>query len=233
MQRQVKPEWLDSLAPDDSAAIRSRRDLRRVNWWMGHARILAHALRSAANGRRLRTVVELGAGDGHFLLQVARRLSPPPAGARLLLVDRLRLVNPETEAAFRRFGWRAELVQLDVFEWLRRSGHEQVDAVVANLFLHHFTEDQLREIFLWAAQSTPVLVAVEPRRSSLVLSCSRLLGAIGCNSVTRHDAVVSVGAGFAGRELAALWPSAAPGCWSLAEGSAGLFSHFFVARLNR
>jgi hypothetical protein len=54
---------------------------------------------------------------------------------------------------------------------------------------------------------------------------------IGCNAVTRHDAAASVRAGFAGRELSALWP-ARPG-WRLREGRAGLFSHLFVARMER
>jgi hypothetical protein len=45
--------------------------------------------------------------------------------------------------------------------------------------------------------------------------------------VTRHDAVLSVRAGFAGRELSALWPSADG--WKLEERRAGLFSHLFVA----
>jgi len=233
MPRQIKPEWLDSLPPDDPAAIRSRRDLRRVNAWMGNARILARALQSTSTEQPLLTVVELGAGDGHFLLQVVRRLSPPAPGARALLLDRLRLVTPETETAFRQTGWCVEPVQADVFKWLRRSRSERVDAVVANLFLHHFTDDQLRELFYLAAERASVLVAVEPHRSALALTCSRLLWAIGGNAVTRHDAVVSVGAGFAGRELADLWPSAAPGRWSLAEESAGLFSHLFVAALNQ
>ncbi|HEY5909012.1 MAG TPA: class I SAM-dependent methyltransferase [Verrucomicrobiae bacterium] len=233
MRRQVKPEWLDVLPPNDTAAKRSRRDLRRVNTWMGNPRILARALQSAAGVWPLRTLVDLGAGDGHFLLRVTQRVRPPPTNARALLLDRLSLVDSETEAAFRQIGWRAEPIQGDVFEWLRRAGNGSVDALVANLFLHHFTDDQLRELFGLAAQRASVLVAVEPRRCSLALMFSRLLRAIGCNSVTRHDAVVSVGAGFAGRELAALWPSAIPDRWDLAERSAGLFGHLFVAKLRR
>jgi hypothetical protein len=233
MQRQITREWLDSLPPEDPTAIRSRRDLRRVNAWMGNPRILAHALQSAANGQPWRTLVELGSGDGHLLLQVARHLSPPARNARVLLLDRLSLVNSETEAAFRQTGWRAEPIREDVFDWLRRAGSEPVDALVANLFLHHFTDDQLRELFRLAARRASVLVAVEPRRSSPAVMFSRLLWAIGCNSVTRHDAVVSVGAGFAGSELAALWPPAPAGRWNLVEESAGLFSHLFMAKLNR
>jgi hypothetical protein len=60
------------------------------------------------------------------------------------------------------------------------------------------------------------------------LFCSRLLWAIGCNAVTRHDAVVSVRAGFSGGELSALWPDQQN--WRLTEQRAGMFSHLFIAR---
>jgi len=60
------------------------------------------------------------------------------------------------------------------------------------------------------------------------LFCSRLLWAIGCNDVTRHDAVASVCAGFSGRELSALWPDKQN--WRLTEQRTGAFSHLFIAR---
>jgi hypothetical protein len=62
----------------------------------------------------------------------------------------------------------------------------------------------------------------------LALQASRLLGLIGCNEVTRHDAVVSVRAGFVDQELSALWPERTR--WHLQEEAAGLFSHCFVAQ---
>ena len=52
---------------------------------------------------------------------------------------------------------------------------------------------------------------------------------LGCNDVTRHDAAVSVRAGFREAEISAVWPS---GPWSLREEARGLFSHLFVARRN-
>jgi hypothetical protein len=55
-----------------------------------------------------------------------------------------------------------------------------------------------------------------------------LLWAIGCNSVTRHDALVSVRAGFSGDELSALWPDKKN--WQLTERRAGPFSHLFIAQ---
>ena len=73
-----------------------------------------------------------------------------------------------------------------------------------------------------------LFVAVEPRRAVWPMFCSRLLWTIGCNSVTRHDAVVSVRAGFFGNELSMLWTDKKN--WQLTEQSAGPFSHLFIAR---
>jgi hypothetical protein len=55
-----------------------------------------------------------------------------------------------------------------------------------------------------------------------------LLGFIGCNDVSRHDAKISVRAGFAENDLSALWP--ADEGWRLMERPAGLFSHCFMAQ---
>jgi hypothetical protein len=78
------------------------------------------------------------------------------------------------------------------------------------------------------AERASVFVACEPRRSRTALVGSHLLGLIGCNDVTRHDAVASVVAGFHGRELSMLWPQST--AWTLDEGPRGLFSHLLVAR---
>jgi hypothetical protein len=96
------------------------------------------------------------------------------------------------------------------------------------LFLHHFDREQLARLLLKAASRAQMFVALEPRRSAWCLAFSRLVGFIGCNSVTQHDAPASVRAGFAGCELSSLWPPNEG--WHLSEGAAGPFSHRFVAQ---
>ncbi len=227
MERQLEKELLDEMPACDPRAMRSRNDLQRVNTWMGNAAIMAGMLHLVFAERAPRHLLDLGTGDGTFLLSVARRLASffPETGVGLL--DRQNLVSQQTRAAFNRLGWQAELVQSDVWDWLRGSAFECSDAVVANLFLHHFSPAQLAEVLRGVAKRTRVFIAVEPRRSPWSLAGSRLLRLIGCNDVTRHDARASVRAGFAGRELSSLWP--VEGNWSLQERSAGLFSHLFVA----
>jgi hypothetical protein len=224
MNRIVEPELLDTLAPENPFAVRSRRDLCRVNAWMRNHRIMAGALRKASNGVVPRQLTEIGAGDGNFLLRVAGRLCSVWPEVHAVLLDRQQIVSAETFAAFDKFGWRVDSVVADVFDWSPAAD----EMVVANLFLHHFQEDQLLRLFRTISQRSKWFVSLEPRRAAWPLFCSRLLGVIGCNSVTRHDAVASVRAGFTGDELSALWPDAKN--WQLTEKSAGPFSHLFIAR---
>ena len=224
--RRVEPEWLDELPGKDPRAQRSRRDLARVNVLMANARIVAAELRRACPAGP-RTLAEIGAGDGAFALRMARALPAGAAGARIALVDRQAIVPQATLADFAQRGWSAEPATADVFAWLRDLGETRFDAIVANLFLHHFEDAALAELLALVAQRTGCFVACEPRRSELALAGSRLLGLVGCNDVTRHDAVVSVRAGFTGAEIGALWPRASG--WHLAERARGLFSHCFVA----
>jgi hypothetical protein len=103
--------------------------------------------------------------------------------------------------------------------------------LIANLFLHHFQEKELAPLLALAAARTDIFAACEPRRSPLPLAFSSLVGFIGCNRVTRHDAVISVRAGFAGNELSGWWPAKPE--WHLEERSAGMFTHTFLAQRNR
>jgi hypothetical protein len=229
LPRRLEPEWLDHLPADDPRAMRSRRDLTRVNSFMGNAGRMADALLQHAADKTPRTMVDLGSGDGQFMLQVARRLAPRWQAVSVVLLDQQNIVSEATRAGFAALGWRVEPTSADVFDFLARV--QPVDIITANLFLHHFVDDQLRRLFEQAARATSLMVACEPRRTKFVVEASRLLWAVGCNDVSVHDAVVSARAGFTDKELSALWPHDPQ--WQVHEQTAGLFSHRFVARRSR
>ena len=234
-QRTVCPEILDELPPTDARAIRSRRDLQRVNRVMGSCGILTRAVRyslaSAPQHLPLR-VLELGAGDGSLALCIATRLTTSWPVAELTLLDRQALIAEPTGTAFALLGWTLHPLTVDALEWARAPAQPQLpgrwDVAWANLFLHHFREDALRELLSAAAERCDVFVACEPRRSAPALIGSRLLPALGVSADTRHDAIVSVRAGFRDDELSRMWP-ASRGGWRLTERRAGLFSHLFIA----
>jgi hypothetical protein len=224
MKRIVQPELLDVLRPDDPLAIRSRRDLRRVNSLMGNPAIMARALKNNSGGHAPKQITELGAGDGNFLLAVAQKISTGWPDVNATLLDLQKNISSETLAAFSKLGWRAEAVVADVFDWPQIP----TEIVVANLFLHHFENARLASLLDAISRRTKLFIAIEPRRATLPFLFSQLLWLIGCNSVTQHDAPISVRAGFSGDELSALWPDKQN--WWLTEQRVGAFSHLFIAR---
>jgi len=238
MPRIVAAEALDSLDANDPIAIRSRRDLQRVHQFMGTRGILVQALQSLAAPRpdstRLR-ILELGAGDGSLMLNVAGALKAYWPVADITLLDRQDLVTRSTLDGYARLGWTARTQVIDVFDWAAapaRTGSTttgQWDVIVANLFLHHFEGRLLTELLSAIEARTRCFFACEPRRARLALAGSHLVGAIGANAVTRQDAVLSVHAGFRDHELDQLWPGQRS-VWTTAEYAAGLFSHCFLAR---
>jgi len=230
MKRQVLPERLDVLPPTDPRAMHSRRDLHRLNGIMGHPKIMAGALISSLNGHSTVRLAEIGAGDGAFLFGLAKAANGRWKDVEATLVDRLDAFDRTNEPGFRELGWRVAPATGDALAWLD-SQPDTREAIIANLFLHHFEAAALADLLRRAARATDTFIALEPRRGWWPLLCSRMIWAIGCNEVTRHDAAVSVRAGFSGSELSALWPD--PRHWQLTERPAGAFSHLFIAQRRR
>jgi Methyltransferase domain len=226
--RSVEPELLDQLAADDPRVMRARRDLKRLNAVILQTGIMQRLLVETWGDGKPGTILDLGAGDGTFMLSVARRLAARWPGVTVTLLDQQNIVSRDTREAFGALGWKLETVAADVFAYLEQIKSSGVDIITTNLFLHHFEPEPLRRLFGLAAQSAQRLVACEPRRNKFALRASRLLWAIGCNEISLHDAIVSVRAGFAGQELSALWPDRER--WDLDERAARLFTHCFVAR---
>ena len=219
-QRLVEPEILDALSPDDPRARASRRDLHRINTFMRQSRIMARALSRLPAPRKL---VDLGSGDGQFMLAVARRLARRWPGVTVTLLDQQNIVTETTRARFAKLGWTCETIAADVFDYLARK--EEADIVTANLFLHHFPAPALQRLLASVAGMTRAFVACEPRRSRLSLLGGRLVFVLGANAVSRHDAVASVRAGFARGELSALWSETG---WHARECWAPPFTHLFA-----
>jgi hypothetical protein len=145
----------------------------------------------------------------------------------ILLVDQRRWLDDKTQTAFSELNWNAAALQSDALDYLA-NGARKSNAIIANLFLHHFTDARLCELLKCVANKTDAFIALEPRRSAFAFFFSKQVGFIGCGPVTRNDAPVSVRAGFADREISALWPDREN--WNLTERPAGLFGHLFVAR---
>lgn len=183
MQRTLQPELLDSLPPDHPDARRSRRDLVLINRIMGNHRWIARTLPALVRpGER---VLELGAGTGELGQRLARHGTISDG---LDLVPRPDAVPPSAQ-------WH----QSDLLTF---SSYARYPVIVGNLILHHFSDDQLRQLGARLRESARLIVVCEPWRDRRCQMLFKLLAPLfGANHVTRHDAIVSIAAGFRGGEL--------------------------------
>ena len=227
-QRRVETEVLDGLDADDPRARRSRRDLQRVHAAMRSKSILLRVVADLGLARQPRRIIELGAGDGTLLLRFAGALRPAWHDVELTLLDRLDLVSRTTRDAYGKLGWQVTVERSDALDWATAAGGPRFDLCFANLFLHHFDAVPLAVLLRAVAASTEAFVACEPRRGAMGRVGSRLLFLLGANEVTRDDAVTSVAAGFAGREISSAW-SGGDAPWITREFVALPFVHCFAA----
>jgi hypothetical protein len=227
--RRIESEILDSLTTEDPRAVQARRDLRRLNFLMRHTAIFDDQLGFTRGGFSPRQVVELGCGDGWLLYELLSRLPKTDEPREVVLVDRHPCVSSGVVGALESSGWKVSIEETDLFEWLRRPRPDQrFDFCLVNLLLHHFRDHEIQTLFSGIQKKSRSIAACEPRRTRRSLLASHCVGLVGCNEVTRNDAVISVRAGFIENDLTKLWPRSPQ--WTIQERPMGLFSHYFWAK---
>jgi len=198
MQRLVEPEIIDRLPPDHPDVIRSRIDLKVINFLMGNERWIARRIRDFP-AARAKGIIEIGAGEGTLLKRLAGShpdiplkacdLAPRPAG-----------LPP-----------RIEWDRRDVFESLATA---RGGILAANLFLHHFEDEELAR-FGPLLEKFEVICVNEPYRTSQTITDAKImLPFVG--RATKHDMLVSIRAGFLEGEMPRLL-GLDSGKWSIRE----------------
>jgi hypothetical protein len=179
--RKLTPELLDHLPHDDPGALRSRQDLRRINFIMGNERWITSMI-----PENTRHITEIGAGEGHLLSRLARKHPQ----AEITAYD----LAPRPAHLPASVKW----IQADLFT---QAPPETGGILIANLFLHHFTDEQLAVLGNWMRRFDTLLIN-EPLRASFPLILGKLATPF-IHPITRHDMRVSIEAGFRTGEIPA------------------------------
>jgi len=186
MIRTLQPELLDGLAPGHPDAQHSRRDLRIINQIVGSHRWIRQSLPSLLRDGDV--ALELGAGTGEL--------------GRLLASNGL--ASDGLDLWPRPPDWPTAR-QWHVADLRSFTGFAAYPVVIGNLIFHQFSDTELHALGEILRQNARVIVACEPARRRLSQALLRTFGPLfGANYVTRHDAHVSIAAGFRNSELAGL-----------------------------
>lgn len=185
--RVLQPEILDRLPADHPDAVESRRDLRLINRIMGNWRWFQRELETRIQPAD--RLLELGAGAGDLGRRLARRC-PRITGTPYSGLD----LTPRPRHWPESWQWH----QCDLTRFRDGNAHT---VLLANLVLHHFDPPTLAGIGETLTGKIRLILASEPARRPIHQWQLRALWPFGINRITRHDAHVSVAAGFVGDEL--------------------------------
>src|ERR1039458_4347530 len=183
MIRALQPELLDTLPPEHPDAQHSRRDLRIILRIADNHRWIGQMLPTLV--RNDQRALEIGAGTG----ELGRELA-----ARGIAVDGLDLWPCPAD-------WPANCAW-HVADVRAFAGFADYAVIIGNLIFHQFTDAELRDLGAKLRRTARVIIACEPARRRVSQVLLRAFGPLlGANRVTRHDAHVSVAAGFRSYEL--------------------------------
>jgi 2-polyprenyl-3-methyl-5-hydroxy-6-metoxy-1,4-benzoquinol methylase len=193
--RATEPEQLDQGVPE-AEALRSLRDLRFVNRWLGNRRSVLAAVRSQLPpGGRL---LDVGSASGDLLADVLSH-APGPILAAGLDIKPLHL----------RYAPRAVRRVVADVRALPFPGRS-FDVVTASLFLHHFDADELPGLLAGLFRlARRALVVSDLRRAAVPYLFGRACFPLLFRSrVSVEDGLISIRRGFKAAELHAAFATA-------------------------
>jgi len=197
MNRILEAELLDHLDPADPGAVRSRRDLRIMDFFLGNSRWILRSLCRFHHGPG--RLVELGAGEG-LLCRRIEEANPGTSVVGLDLIGRPPGLPPSIR-------WVSG-------DFLRTLPSVEAEVCCGSLILHHLGAPSLRRLGSLLGRCSLLLFA-EPYRGMLPLRMSGLASPF-VGKVTRHDMPASIRAGFRKGELAGLL-GLNPARWEIRE----------------
>ncbi|MEM7696811.1 MAG: hypothetical protein AAF236_00215 [Verrucomicrobiota bacterium] len=133
--------------------------------------------------------IELGAGDGGLSRYLESKR------------HRVTAIDLAPKPVHWPEGW--DWLQQDLFAALPDLIGSQSCGIVASLFLHHLDGAELQKLGSLLTENAAHIIVAEPSRDRLIWLLSHCFFPF-INSVTRHDMVVSIEAGFRGGDLAQL-----------------------------
>jgi SAM-dependent methyltransferase len=198
--RSLGTEIMDDLDCAGEVVRQTLRELDVINRWLGGNRVTVDGYKKLIKQHDLKKpliVADIGCGSGE-LLKIIKKVSPQESS--FFGID----ANKHIVAYAQQHVVRHSEIKI-MCEDILSSPFQQkeFDVIIATLFLHHFSSDQLIAIFNTALKQTRVgLVVNDLHRHWFAYYSIKFLTSIFSKShMVRHDAPLSVLRGFKRSEL--------------------------------
>ncbi len=206
-----REELLDQNRGSLSDVRQSLADIRRINAWLGGARVACNGVFDLLEKRGLNgaTILDVGTGSADIpqrLVEQGRKRGYDLKILALDLSERHLQIAKEYVGGIREI----ELVQGDAFALPLENN--SVDIVVSSLFLHHFRAPQIIQILNeWQRVARLGWVANDLIRHPFALVFFRATGPIFARSyLTRYDGAASIRRAYTLAEMRAIVQSEFP-----------------------
>jgi len=200
--RIYEEEMLDAGEGTDDDVAESLADLRRINRFLGGARVILNAISNCLNGANVKQISLLDVGTGSADIPKAV-IEQSRARGLDIFVTALDLSDRNLRAARSRFGIGPEIDFVRADSLKLPFPPRSFDFVTASLFLHHFhDEDVVRLLADFGRIARRAVIVNDLVRDRVPYYFTRIAGPLLAKSfLTRNDAPVSVLRGFTRSEM--------------------------------
>ena len=200
--RSTQIELMDDLSCSGPVVDQTLRELDTINKWLGGNHVTISGIDRLTRNINLQQlkIVDVGCGSGDMLIRIAEWARKKKLEVDLIGVD----ANPnildyahQNSKSYPEISYQAIDILSDTFQsW-------SYDIVTATLFTHHFTNEQLIDMFtMFNKKSSIGLVINDLHRNRFAYHSIKLLTSLFSNSeMVRFDAPLSVLRAFSKEEL--------------------------------
>jgi len=201
-KRKMETEQMDDFTVQGDLLTETLDQLARINRYLGGNQVTMNGLKKILKDHPVDkplTIVDMGCGNGDVLRCIAEYGKKGGYDFRLIGID----ANAHTVDYARKLsGNYKELSfqQLDVFS--EEFQKLEYDLVLATLFLHHFSEEEIVTLLQSVMKTATVgMVVNDLHRNALAYFLFRLLGLFIRNPMTREDGLISIRKAFKREDL--------------------------------
>ena len=200
-QRSTEKEWMDDLDCSGEVLQQTLRELKTINHWLGGNHVTTHGLDQLARQfpQDEYVIADIGCGGGDMIAVMSKWAIKSKSKVRFIGIDANRNIIDLArvrQKELRSVRWEVQNVFDESFYL------EKVDIVTCTLFTHHFTDAELKDLFVALRRKARLGIVINDlhRHPMAYYSIKWLTGVFSRSPMVQNDASLSVLRSFSRRD---------------------------------